>query len=466
MTIDSAPSPPAAAPRPVEEPAAHRSRRLLTLLAVAVLLAVGLVAAGIFGLVRSSSDSIDAPAADVDTAASGAPAVDSSIGGQIATLEARLERAPDDYTGWATLGIAYVQQARISVDPSLYTRAEQALDRSFEVNESANAVGYAGRSNLAAARHRFADAKAFAEQGLAINAFSPYLYGALADADTQLGDYDEAARNVQKMLDLSPDTSSFARASYTWELRGDTGQAVTLMERARDAAPNGDDRAFALYYLGELAFDQGDVAGALGHYNDAVAASPEDNAALAGRAKALATSGQVLTAVDAYAALVRRVPDPLYLVPYGRLLESLGRTDEADEQFRVAEVAWQLYAANGVEPDADQVLFVADHGDPADALALAETAVRSRPFLAVHDAYAWALYRNGRYADALEQSDTALELGTRNARFHFHAGMIRLAMGDVAAARDQLTTALDINPQFDPIDAAVATSTLAELGTG
>ena len=59
------------------------------------------------------------------------------------------------------------------------------------------------------------------------------------------------------MVDLSPGTSSFARASYTWELRGDTAQAVALMEQARDAAPNGDDEAFALYYLGELAFDQG-----------------------------------------------------------------------------------------------------------------------------------------------------------------------------------------------------------------
>ncbi len=101
------------------------------------------------------------------------------------------------------------------------------------------------------------------------------------------------------------------------------------------------------------------------------------------------------------------MPDPVYLVPYGKLLESLGRTDEAEEQYRVAAVAWQLYAANGVEPDADQVLFVADHGEPAEALALAETAMRFRPFLAVHDAYAWALYRNGRFVEARTESDAA-----------------------------------------------------------
>ena len=357
-----------------------------------------------------------------------------------------------------------MQQARISVDPSLYARAESALDRSFEINEDDNAIGYAGRSNLAAARHRFAEARDFAVQGLAANPSSAYLYGALADAQTQLGQYDAAADSVQQMLDISPDTSSFARASYTWELQGDTSQAVELMERARDAAPNNDDKAFALYYLGELSFDRGDIDGALGHYTDALAASPADILAQAGRAKALATSGQTLTAVDIYAALVARVPDPLYLVPYGKLLESLGRTDEAEEQYRVAAVAWQLYAANGVEPDADQVLFVADHGEPAEALALAETAVRFRPFLAVHDAYAWALYRNGRFVEARTESDAALALGTSSARYHFHAGMIHKALGEDDVARDELTTALAINPRFDPIDVGVATAALAELG--
>ena len=357
-------------------------------------------------------------------------------------------------------------RARISVDPSLYPKAEAALDRSLDINQTDNFLGYAGRSNLAAARHRFTDAKQFALDGLAINASNALLYGALSDAETQLGQYDAATDDVQKMIDRSPDTASFARASYTFELRGNTAEAVRLMERARDAAPNGDDRAFALYFLGELSFDQGDVNTALGYYVAALQASPNGILAQAGRAKALAASGQTLTAADAYATLVEKVPDPLYLVPYGKLLESLGRDDEAQTQYRVASVAWQLYAANGVEPDADQVLFVADNGDPAEAVTLGEEAVKNRPFLAVQDAYAWALYRNGRFTEALEQSNAALALGTRSARYHFHAGMIHKALGQDAAARDELTTALAINPRFDPIDVPVATDALAELGSG
>jgi len=461
--------------RGTDGPSPTRRSRLPRLLGAGVAIAMVLVLAGVFGIERPqpSSPARETAQASPSTLPLGRPpraparpGAGRSMANQVAALEERVARAPNDYVTWATLGIAYVQQARVSADPSLYARAEAALDRSLEINQADNFIGYAGRSNLAGARHRFADAKQFALDGLAINGFSALLYGALSDAETQLGEYGAAADHVQRMVDLSPDTSSYARASYTWELRGDTAKATELMEQARAAAPTNEDKAFALSYLGELAFDQGDADAALGHYLAALEAAPDDLLAQLGRAKALAATGQIQTALDAYAEMVDRIPDPLYLIPYGRLLESRGQADEAEEQYRVARVAWQLYEANGVEPDADQVLFVADKGDPQEALRLAQTAVAARPFLAVQDAHAWALYRNGRYDDALREIQAALQLGTRSARFHFHAGMIQRALGNDDAARTELTTAMAINPKFDPIDAGIAATTLKELGAG
>ncbi len=42
--------------------------------------------------------------------------------------------------------------------------------------------------------------------------------------------------------------------------------------------------------------------------------------------------------------------------------------------------------------------------------------------------------------------------------------MIHKALGEDDVAHDELTTALAINPRFDPIDVGVATAALAELG--
>jgi tetratricopeptide (TPR) repeat protein len=224
------------------------------------------------------------------------------------------------------------------------------------------------------------------------------------------------------MASLRPDTSSYARQSYLRELRGDIDGARTFMRQALDVAPSPSDRAFALFYLGELAFNSGDVNGALAQYRQALAASPTDIQALAGKAKAEAALGQHLTAIDDYTA-----------------------------------------EANGVEPDAAMTLFHVARGQAATALSNAERGITTRPFVAMRDAYAWALHANGRDNEALVEVQQALQLGTRSALTHYHAGMINLSLGRADAARTELSTALRINPSFDPLAAPVARQTLASL---
>ncbi|MBW3573791.1 MAG: hypothetical protein KY450_02855, partial [Actinobacteria bacterium] len=119
-----------------------------------------------------------------------------------------------------------------------------------------------------------------------INGSNPILLGALADAAIQLGRYEEAFTATQRMVDVRPDTSSLARVSYTWELRGETALARRYMERALEVSPSAAASAFAHHHLGELAFDSGDAAAALRHHDRAVDADPRYRAALQGRAKA------------------------------------------------------------------------------------------------------------------------------------------------------------------------------------
>jgi len=390
------------------------------------------------------------------------------LGGSLAeliiSLQSHLETVPDDDVSWATLGLAYVQEARTTVDPSYYPKADGALARSLEIDDDDNFLAYAGLSALAAARHDFTAAKAYAERGLEINAFSAILHGALSDAQIQLGEYDDAFASVQRMVDLSPDTASLSRASYTWELRGDVDRARALMLRALDDAPSAADRTFALVHLGGLAFDGGDAATALDLFNDALEATPGDIAALAAKARAEAALGQTDTAVEHWTQVVERAPEPGYVVEFARLLESIGRSDDAEQQWVVFDATQALFAANGVLPDATATLADAERGRLDQALDDASQGVRSRPFLDMHDAYAWALHLAGRNEEALQAIDRSLQLGTRNARFHFHAGMIASALGDTTRAERELTLALSINPNFDPLSAPVAREALTELG--
>ncbi len=442
--------------------------RRTTRLLVASALCALMVTAGAVGIVRSQPD-VDsnaiaaAPPAVANLAEQVARPNGASLERTIVDLESRVAETPGDDVSWATLALAYVQQARISVNPAYYPKAESALDQSFLANDADNFLGYAGRSALAAGLHDFAAAKDFATQGLTINPYSSLLYGLLGDAQTQLGEYEGSFATVQKMVDLSPDTASFSRASYSWELRGDISRATELMQRALDSAPTDADRAYALHHLGQLSFDAGDPNTALEFELRALTASPDDPAAQFGRAMAEAALGQTETALDHLAALTQRVPDPQYFVAYGTLLESVGRVDEANEQYRYVAAAITLFAANGYQPDADAILFQVQSGDLDAAIANAEIVVKARPFVSTHDAYAWALHAEGRDREALTQIEAALSLGTKSALFHFHAGMIHLALGDTDAARRELTQALAINPYFDPLAAPIAKQQLETL---
>jgi tetratricopeptide (TPR) repeat protein len=236
------------------------------------------------------------------------------------------------------------------------------------------------------------------------------------------------------------------------------------MQQALNDAPNASSRAFALFYLGELSFNSGDANAALAYYLRALDESPGDSASLEGKAKAEAALGQNLTAIDDFRKLVAQTPEPNYLIEFGELLESLGRTAEANEQYAVFATTQQLFEANGVEPDSDPTLFYADHGDPARALTSAERGIATRPFLVMYDAYAWALHVNHRDADALLAVNKALSTGWQSALFHYHKGMIDKALGNAGDARVELQRALTINPHFNPLAERLANQALLELG--
>ena len=100
----------------------------------------------------------------------------------------------------------------------------------------------------------------------------------------------------------------------------------------------------------------------------------------------------------------------------------------------------------------------------AEALTAARSEWGRRHSIPVADAYAWALYANGRYARAAVLSHKAMALGMHNALIFFHAGMIELKLGHRAAARSLLTRALRTNPHFSILHAPEAQRTLAMLG--
>ena len=420
--------------------------------------AVALVAPGSGNHVQA-----DAAAASRGTTVVTGPAGQTGLAGEIGRTQDRLRRVPGDWQSWATLGLDYVEQAKATVDPAYYPKAAAALERSLRLERRDNFIAMAGESALAAARHDFTGARRWARRGLAIDPASAVLHGALADALTQLGRYRAAAAAARQMETLRPGSDAEARLSYAAELRGDLPAARRFMRAALAHAVGPYDVAFARYYLGELALNNGNPRLALRHDRAGLLADPGYPALREGRAKALAALGRTSAAVREFRRVVATVPQPSYLLELARLLTALGRDRAAAAQLAVFRTEERLFRANGVALDTDRTLFEAQYGDPLAAVRSGRAALRTRPFLESHDALGWALHRAGHDRAALAHADAALSTGLRSALFHFHRGVIAHALGrDVQAARD-LRAALRLNPAFDPLDAPAARHLLATL---
>ncbi|GIE92458.1 tetratricopeptide repeat protein [Actinoplanes regularis] len=434
-------------------------RRILVRLGLAAALAVTLLAAAAVLIPRRPT----APAVPASPVADQPPA--DLLAGRVERAQQRLRAVPGDWPGWAALGAAYLEQARITADPGLYPRAEQAARRSLTLRRDGNSDALVVLGALANARHDFPAARAQARSALAINDHDADAYGVLADALTQLGDPAGATGAVQRMLDLRPGLAAYARASYDLELRGRLTEADDLMRRALAGAVDPHDVAFCRVQLGDLAFGRGDLDAAAAEYTAAAEADPASIGARHGTARIKAARGDLPGALAGYADLTARLPGTATLLEYAELLRVAGRDAEAGEQLELAAAAQRLFTANGGADGLATAALALAQGRPGDAVtaARAEWARRRHPDVA--DTLAWALHAAGRDAEALPYARRAVAGGAHPATYAYHLGMIQLGLGRPAAARVEFERALATNPYFSPADGPNARRAVAGLRT-
>ncbi|WP_225098369.1 lipopolysaccharide assembly protein LapB [Streptomyces sp. CoH27] len=438
--------------------AAGRRWRALQLGGSAMLLALALTGGAIAVGADRSPASVAAASSAVDPGVLGSGNLDASI----AALQAHLRTQPKDSGSWATLGLAYVEQARTKGDPSRYPQADKALSRSLALTPD-NDQALAGRAALAAARHDFADALTYADLALRQNPYSERALSSRIDALVELGRYPEASQAAETADTRKPGVPVFTRYAYVHELRGDVTTARRVLQQALSSATTPGDIAYVSTQLGQLAWNQGDYRTALTSYARALAADDTYLPALEGQARAQAASGDRAAAIKGMETVVSRYPLPGPLVELGELYEARGAAGDrarAKEQYALVEAWISLARANGVNADLDTALAAADHGDKAAALRAARAEWARRHTVHTADALAWALHVNGQDAQALGYARQATATGYRNAAFLYHRGMIELATGHRTAGRASLASALKLNPGFSPLGAAEARKAL------
>jgi tetratricopeptide (TPR) repeat protein len=370
---------------------------------------------------------------------------------RIRVLQAAIRAHPERGTGYSLLAEAYLQRTRETGDAAYYAKADGILRRTLRRNprDPAALTTFAA---LAASRHDFRSALRYARRAQRLAPLLVRPYGVVVDALVELGRYGSAGRALQRMLDLKPALPAYARASYFRELHGDLGGAVQAMKLAASAGGGAPENvAYVQALLGNLELAQGHRASARLAYRTALDSFHGYVPAEAGLARLEAAEGNLSAAIRRYRSVVARLPLPEYAIGLGEAELAAGRRGDARRDFGVVRAEERLLAASGVNTDAELALFEAEHGDPQRGLRLGRRAWRAAPSVRSADALGWALTRSGRPAEGLRFARSALQLGSKDPLFLYHAGMSALAAGRRAEGRALLTRSLSGNPRFSPL---------------
>ena len=382
---------------------------------------------------------------------------------QIAAAQKLIEKSPDASTGYNMLAGAYIRSARESGDFSLNSKAENAVNRALEIKPE-DAVAQKLKASLLLTFHRFPEALEAAARLQQKYPHDAFIYGALTDANVELGNYEEAVKNAQKMVDLKPNMESYARVSHLRSLYGDTNGAIEAMSIAARITHPSDKEALAWtrVHLGNEYLKAGKYQEAENVYDTALADFPEYHLALAGKGHARMAAGDFENAIKFLTQAQNRVPQTETVIALGDLYKKTGNAEKANEQYKLVEVIEQKPGLNSDQRSL--ALFWADHNQKLDeALEIATREHATRKDVYTADIHAWCLYKKGRFEEAKKVMKEAMRLKNKDARIFYHAGMIQRALGNKKGAGKLLQKALETNPAFDLLQAENAQAALQEL---
>lgn len=250
----------------------------------------------------------------------------------------------------------------------------------------------------------------------------------------------------------------------TYLAQGDLDAAVKYVDDLLEDDPND---TLALGLRGNLHLAVGEYDEAEARYLDVLKADPANSGAHSALMRVYAAAGKQDQAEAVLLDGLEKTPESLLLkTRLAQLRELQGRIDDAialyDEVLSAAPNA--MLAVN------NYASLIADHR--ADNAKLLERAyriagrLRESSFPHYRDTFAWTRHLNGEHKEAKAAMDQVIKQLPNNAWIRYHYGMINAALGDTAAAIENLELALALAGDTDFPPREKVSAKLGELSGG
>lgn len=356
----------------------------------------------------------------------------------IDNLEARLRKVPADKRSNIALAQAYLQEAQQSLQEAYYLPKAQSRIDAVLAEENNNFEALALQASLYNTLHQFEKARDIATMLIERSQSKAYVYGILIDALVELGEYEEAVKRCDEMIQLRPGLASYSRVAYLRELHGDTKGAIQAMELAAEAGVVGEaERSWALYQLGQLYLGKNDLDTAAYIFEGILDETPYYAYAMGGLAHIALLRGALEDAITLFGEAYAFVPADAFLEGQLEAYTLLNNEEKVAELVGRLDASYKEADAMGENVRMEYADFLADYDmNLKEAFNLAKLEYQRRPnHLHALETLAWTLHKNGRSSEAIPYIEQAMRLETGDAMVHYRAGHIYLKAGDETQAR-------------------------------
>lgn len=350
---------------------------------------------------------------------------------QVATLNARLEKAPKDSIALSRLGSLYLTRARASGKHADFDQAIDAFRRVIAVLPE-NGPAWRGLAYAHLGRHDFSEAMAAARATSELEPDSKATLAMMADIHIALGHRLEASLLAEAMLAGEENVAGLTRAAQAAEMRGDLVRAETLFRQARDRSDSDGERAWLDTMLAEIYWQIGELDSAKVHFEKSLEHANTASYAHWRLAVMARFAGDTQAALHHVQHAISLTPDrPAIVFERGRVASMLGDKATAERCFQRAITTIEAEIVNGDEGHLRELaafLAAADR-NLSRALNLALRDLKKRQDWQSRELVAWLYYRNDRVDEAVSHVRTALRTGVTHPRLLLRAGIIFEAAG-------------------------------------
>ncbi len=365
-----------------------------------------------------------------------------------------LNANPGDLKSNISMANLFIMEARATGNYAYYDKAAMKYINNVLKIDPRNFEALTLKSLLFLSQHHFADGLATAEIAKNINPYNAFVYGILVDGNVEMGNYDSAVANAEKMMSIRPDLRSYARASYLREIYGDYPGAIEAMKLAVDAGVPGDEGTeWCRVQLGHLYENSGDFKSAEMNYSIALDNRKNYAYALAGMARIAMSNKEYAKAIDYFQQADTLVNDFSFKE---ELVDVYQLTSQKEKAATTAKIVIDEMNKNATTAASDENIgHYADRelayaylkiNDYSKALEHALAEYNRRPNnIDANETLAWVYYQKGDFAKALPYIQVALKTNSKNPVLLCRAGLIYEKTGDKVKAKDYLEQAFKNN---------------------